>query len=345
MTPHTLVPNLVIAQRVLDKMLAAASHYVEDETGEAMVGFILPGERLGGVPTIYVIDTISPDDSAVRQLHTFQQGDERQDELIWWLQENWHRQRERHKNDAPPYKWDVPLRYLGDWHKQPGYMIAPSGGDLLTALDWLDDPDNNMEALLVPIVTLGHPATTAPSSAAVNYLTVPTGNGEALRVDWWYVQRNGRVFQPINPVVYPSDQLPTLAQYPWHLVNQARASEELIRLQADGLFVSLVLWEVNPANPMLDVCLLMARQGMERLLIVATEWDFPHTPPRAWTAPLARLDPDEDMYDVFDEAWGKAAPVTLPSDWRWTVEKTLLEFVHEVERRGTPAANITRGDA
>ena len=35
------VPNLVIAQRVVDKMSAAASHYLQDETGEAMIGILL----------------------------------------------------------------------------------------------------------------------------------------------------------------------------------------------------------------------------------------------------------------------------------------------------------------
>ena len=103
------VPNLVIARRVLDKMTAAAGYHIEDETGEAMVGLFVPGTYTNGIPTLYVLDTISPDDSAIRQFHTFQQGDDRQDELIWWLQENWQQSRLRHENK----KWDVPLRYLG----------------------------------------------------------------------------------------------------------------------------------------------------------------------------------------------------------------------------------------
>ena len=157
------VPNLVIARRVLHKMTRAAQAFIEDETGEAMVGLVVPGERTKGIETLYVLDTISPDESAVRQFHTFQQGDEQQDEIIWWLQENWRVYRERRRNSygqALSAKWDVPLRYLGDWHKQPGYMIAPSGGDQRTALDWLDDEENGMNFLLAPIVTLGHPSTT-----------------------------------------------------------------------------------------------------------------------------------------------------------------------------------------
>src|SRR5215216_7737672 len=151
------VPNVVVAQRVVQKMVNAAQRYLEDETGEAMVGLIVPGAYTNGVPTLYVLDTISPDETAVRMMHTFQQGDERQDELIWWLQENWRLVRQtRLLPDGKPLaeKWDVPLRYLGDWHKQPGYMIQPSGGDLMTALNWIEDPDNNMDFLLAPILTL-----------------------------------------------------------------------------------------------------------------------------------------------------------------------------------------------
>ena len=80
-TPRS-VPNLVVARRVLDRMLAAATEYMADETGEAMVGLVVPGSQPGAPATLYVLDTIAPDESAVRQMHTFQQGDERQDELI-----------------------------------------------------------------------------------------------------------------------------------------------------------------------------------------------------------------------------------------------------------------------
>src|SRR5262245_52254434 len=97
--PRRSVPNLVVAQRVLDKMAKAASHYLQDETGEAMVGLLIPGTHTNGVPTLYVLDTIAPDETAVREWATFQQGDDRQDELIWWLQENWREMR-RKKRDS-----------------------------------------------------------------------------------------------------------------------------------------------------------------------------------------------------------------------------------------------------
>src|SRR5690606_3331365 len=116
---HT-VPNLVLAQRVLDKMQAAAQTHLEDETGEAMVGLVVPGSYPNAIPTPDVPDTISPAATAVRQCHTFQQGDDRQDEWIWWLQENWQATRDRRFNLFNKNNWDGPLRYLGDWHKRAG---------------------------------------------------------------------------------------------------------------------------------------------------------------------------------------------------------------------------------
>lgn len=316
------VPNLVVARRVIDKMMAAARFHIEDETGEAMVGLVVPGTHTNGIPTLYILDTISPDSSAIRQLHTFQQGDERQDELIWWLQENWQQSRK------PGTKWDVPLRYLGDWHKQPGYMIAPSGGDLLTALNWIDDPDNGMDFLLAPIVTLGHPHTIGVSNAMTNFQMLPQTDGTALRVDFWYIDSSSRVFMPITPAVYPNDQLPELVAYPWHLASEGRFSEEMRALEDDDLFISLVLYDADEAPP-LEVCFLTARVGGDKLLILITAADYPQTAPKARVAPFLQMQPDEDMYEVFEKAWSESIPVEYAPDWM--PEMTLLDYVHALE--------------
>jgi len=327
------VPNLVVARRVIDKMTTAARYHIEDETGEAMVGLVVPGMHTNGVPTLYVLDTISPDDSAIRQFHTFQQGDERQDELIWWLQENWRQSRAQH----PQKKWDVPLRYLGDWHKQPGFMIAPSGGDLLTALDWLDDPDNKMDFLLAPIVTLGHPHTVGASNAMINFMMAPQPDGTALRVDFWYIDNKARMFMPITPALYPNDQLPSLVEYPWHLVNEERFSGEVRALEDDGLLITLVLWDADNQPP-LEICFLIARTGAtartgsDKLLIVITSCNYPYQPPKARIAPLVAMQPDDDMYKVFATAWTQSEAVDYtPESPDWTPESTLLEYVHALE--------------
>ena len=217
------LPNLVVAQRVLDKMAAAARAWLSDETGEALVGLVEPGVHTNGVPGIYLLDTIAPDESALRMEHTFQQGDQYQDDLLWWQQENWRARRQR--DELPPH-WDVPLRYLGDWHKQPGAMTRPSRGDLRTARDWLGDPGNDMDFLLAPIVTL-HSHDTA---AAANRIRID----EQTCVDFWFLQLNDRDFRAIDVTVYQDMQLPFLTGMPWHLQQPERLEQEFARLQDCG---------------------------------------------------------------------------------------------------------------
>lgn len=327
------VPNLVIAQRVIDKMAAAAATHMEDETGEAMVGFYVPRQHPSGVPTLYALDTISPDDSAIRQFHTFQQGDDRQDDLIWWLQENWRVQREKHGTFLTKMlgsKWDVPLRYLGDWHKQPGFMIQPSGGDLMTAIDWIDDEDNNTDFLLAPIVTLDHPHTIVPSNVTTNFLMVPQASGDAMRVDFWYIDKQAHGFLPIAPTIYPNDQLPTLAEYPWHLVDDARFTRENDALQAEELFVSVTLYDTDETPP-LEVCYLVGRMGGDKLLIIATKADYPKSAPKVRVAPFIHMGEDDDMYKVFEQAWKSSTPLDLHFDW--TADHLLIDLIKAAEAK------------
>ncbi|MBL8163651.1 MAG: hypothetical protein JNJ61_16820 [Anaerolineae bacterium] len=327
------VPNLVVAQRVIDKMTSAAAHFIEDETGEAMVGLLVPGAHTNGVPTLYVLDTIAPDESAVRQFHTFQQGDERQDELIWWLQENWriYREKRRDKRGQPlASKWDVPLRYLGDWHKQPGFMIQPSTGDLMTARNWIADEENGMDFLLAPIVTLGHPALSSGEQAGANFVSFSQGDDTNLRADFWYIDRHYRDFLPICPSVYPNEQLPELPDYPWHLVNGTRFNAEYDLMEKDGLFTTLVLWDAGHAPP-LDICFLTARVGAEKVLLLITPWNYPAAPPRARLAPYQAFGADDDLYEVFAGLWQVSEPVSDPPDWKWSEGRYLIDYIYALE--------------
>ncbi len=326
------VPNLVVAQRVLDKMVAAAGHYLADETGEAMVGLLVPGASANGIPTLYVLDTIAPDETAIRDWGTFQQGDERQDELIWWLQENWHLYRAtKHNNRGEPLapKWDVPLRYLGDWHKQPGLMIQPSQGDLATARNWILDESNGMDFLLAPIVTLDHPSTTV-TTATANYITIPQGDETCMRVDFWYLDAHNRDFQPINPAIYPDAQLPGLPGYPWHLLDENRFRAESALLEKDGLFTTLVLWDVT-GQPPLHVCFLIARVGADRVLLIDTPYDYPAQAPSARVAPFQQINPDDNLYEIFAALWKQSEPVTDPPDWTWTPARHLIDYIYALE--------------
>ena len=331
MISRGIVPNLVLSQRAVERMLSAASQFMADETGEAMVGFVINDDTPEGLPTIYVLDTISPDETAVRRSHTFQQGDALQDEIIWWLQENWHFHRERHRgSDSLPDRFDVPLRYLGDWHKQPGSMIQPSHGDHMTALSWLDDDDLGMDSLLVPIVTVGHAPIIGDTDLAVNYITVPMDNGSDMRVDWWYIHRDVRKFQPVHPVVVPADQLPSMMKYGWHVVLADRLTDETFALADDGLLVRTLFYECDGEVP-LEFCFITIRQGASSFLLFVTQHDYPHSAPQAYTAPFVAGVDLMDPVASFQILWEVATPVEDPPDWQWSSEKQLIDYLIAIE--------------
>lgn len=327
-----VVPNLVVAQRVVEKMQAAAKQHIENETGEAMIGLVTPGPTADGVPTIYVLDTISPeanaDSNVIREHYTFQQGDEGHYEIFTWLIENWEVQRENYRAKDTQTKWDRPLVHLGDWHKQPGFMIAPSGGDLATALDQLDDDSLGLDFLLAPILTMGHPPTTEHSGG--NYLTIPEEDGSRMRVDFWYIHRDVRLFQPITPVIYPDDQLPALVVYPWYLNNAQRAEAEFKRFTQNKMFYSILPWDTNGSVP-LEVCVAAARLGTDKVYLLVTEVDYPQAAPRLRLAPYIAMKPDEDIYDVFAQWWAQSEPAPEVPGWQWTPDKHLIDYVLAVE--------------
>ena len=331
MISRGIVPNLVLSQRAVERMLLAASQYVADETGEAMVGFVVDDDSPEGKPTIYVLDTISPDETAVRRSHTFQQGDALQDEVIWWLQENWHFHREQHRgSDQLPERFDVPLRYLGDWHKQPGSMIQPSHGDLMTALSWLDDDETGMDFLLVPIVTTGHTPIVVGSDVDVNYIHARMDDDTDMRVDWWYIHRDVRVFQPVRPQIVAPETLPQMMKYGWNVVLAERLNSEHYAMEDDGLLLRALFYECDGEVP-LEYCFITARQGASAFLLLVTQHDYPQSPPRAYLAPLVAGIDLSDPVAAFDRLWAEAAPVDEPHDWTWSPKNYLVDYVKAIE--------------
>jgi hypothetical protein len=326
-TRRGTVPSLIVARRVIEKMVRAGSQYVEDETGEAMIGLIMDGDE---GKTYVVLDTISPAENVVREGHTFQQGDGWQDDMIWWYQDNWEKMR---KAKRGRFRWDSPLWYLGDWHKQPGYMIAPSGGDLQTALDWLDDDETNETALLVPILTLDHPATIAPGDSPVNYtLAVDETNGTAARVDWWYVDKYTRMFQPMAPVVKDDDDLPALpAAHPWHLADEDRYLDESRKLEDAGFAATVTISDADGKLP-LEICFSAARtQGGGRIYLIATHPDYPQSAPELRLMAFVSMTQDQRIADLFPAWWKDAERAKLPPDFAWTPEKTLVDLIQAAE--------------
>jgi hypothetical protein len=150
------VPRVVLAQRVLDKIVRGALLYPEPETGEALIGLVVPHPERSE-PDIYILDTIGPGEQAVREWGMFEQGDDWQADVFNWLHANWEAFRELRRpsyGNALAAKWDVPLMHVGDWHKQPGDMIEPSGGDAETARYMIADAETPVLHLVAPIVTM-----------------------------------------------------------------------------------------------------------------------------------------------------------------------------------------------
>lgn len=339
MTTH--IPNLVIAQHLVHQIAQAAERYQVDETGEAMIGVLLPGDRTGGVPTVYILGTIAPDEADVeRQAYVFAHGGESQYEAFTWLLENWRNASA--ENARLGFGEDAILSHIGDWHKQPGFMIAPSGGDLSSALGLLAEHPE-IERWIAPIVTLNHPSTLR-EGAMVNYLTVPDAHGTLTRIDFWLIDRSQRAFRPMHPVVYPDEKLPGLAPLPWTLTDDARLSLEIGQLENEGWLVSpMVAWDTDLKAP-LEACFMLGKPGAKTLWLIATPHDFPARPPRAYRAPFVPLGNDEDMYDAFQHAWASADPVKDPQGWDWSPDLYLIDYVHALENTTAAPAPAASDD-
>ncbi len=338
MISRGIVPNLVISQKVVDHVVKAAQGYLEDETGESMVGIILDTDEPEKMPTLYIFDTISPDQSAERRSHMFEQGDIFQTDLFNWLLDNWNAYLKIGKDvHGNPLKdeWKVPLKHLGDWHKQPGFMIQPSGGDLMTALRFMEDEENQFEFLLVPIVTLGHASVTSEEGAQVNYFTVPMDNGTSLRMDWWFIHRDVRVFQPITPTIVDYDELPQMPRYPWHILDIDLMDEELALIEEDGMFMLAqfaIPFQLDDELP-LEIGFMVGRASNPEVFIVATHWDYPQTKPRIYKAPFTGVDLSMYVFDVFDALWEQAERVEDPPDFEWNPEASyIVDYVAAVEK-------------
>lgn len=341
MISRGIVPKLIVSQRVVERVTEAARRFIADETGETMVGFVLaPASHArdeDAMPTLVVLDTIAPDESSIRRSHMFEQGDDMQGDIFVWLLENWEAYQTLGRDmQGKPIQaaWKSPLRHLGDWHKQPGYMIQPSGGDLMTALRFMEDDENALDFLLVPIVTLGHDSVTHEHDGAqVNYFNVPLRDGTSLRMDWWYIHRDSRFFQPITPKIVPAKELPSLTPYPWHILDRDLLDDEVSLLEDGGYFLlgnTTILWEVDGDLP-LEICFIVGRRGAQHVWLVVTDWDYPKSMPRARKAQFTGIDASMYIYDVFAALWKNGTPAELPAHFSWSDERFMVDFLDALE--------------
>jgi hypothetical protein len=297
-------------------------------------------------PDLYVIDTIAPDESAIRRGAYFEQGDDLQGDIFNWWFDNWNQYRSRRRGSygsAIGAKWDAPLAHLGDWHKHPGTLTEPSWGDTDTARHHIFDDSTGAPQLLAILATVWEreyaervdpPETPEESYGHAKPLRIPVDAGNVVRIDCWYMSRLTRRFVRLTPQVMADRLLPTLPIVGWHLRQPERMRQEIDALSADGYAVSVEQYDVDELPP-LEICLTLARRGGQHILIVVSEADYPASMPMLRVVPMSAMKDIPEGADLFVELWKKSEPV--PKDayptWAWTPEHTMLDLVHGVEAK------------
>ena len=348
-------PRVIVARRVIEKIRRGALLYPEPETGEAMIGLVVP-QQGRSEPDIYILDTISPGERAVREWGMFEQGDDWQGDVFHWLYVNWEAFRELRRpsyGNALAAKWDVPLAHVGDWHKQPGDMVAPSGGDAATARRMIEDHETPIEQLVAPIVTL-HPLKPEPVGPAAPAVEGQESAGEAVpqvagapplppnaivlrdeaagwevRIDFWYMSRRKKKFVPVTPVVWENERLPGLPPLAWHLAYPHRFDQEYRLLIDDGYTVDVVRWDAD-GRPPYEICFAVHKEGATHVLLLITSADYPYERPALRVAPWVSVAEGEDQ---FEQLYAASRPLLLTEmpTWEWDSKRTLVELARHYE--------------
>jgi hypothetical protein len=342
-----LLPRITLAQRVVDKMVQNALIY-DTETGEALVGFAI--KQMGrSEPDLYVVDTISPDASAIRRGAYFEQGDTLQDDIFTWWHDNWNKMREKRRK-SPDHslaaKWDIELVHLGDWHKHPGTLVEPSWGDTDTARGRVFDEEIKTPQILAILATVWDRARAESESFegegvlpddGPQPLKIAIDDRTLVRLDCWYMSQVIRRFVRLTPVVVPDKALPSLSTVSWHLANQDRWNRELEALSKQSYSVSPELYNGEEADSVV-LTLEIAKRGSQNIFIVLTQPDYPKNMPTIRTVPMSAVkNIPEEVDDLFMALWKQSQPLdkALYPDWQWTPEKTILDLIQAVEAKLT----------
>lgn len=265
------VPRIIFAQRVIDKMVRGAQLYPGTETGESLVGLIVLQEgRLE--PDIFVLDTISPGEDSIREWGMFEHGDDWQADVGNWLAKNWEAFRELRRpsyGNALAAKWDAPLMHVGDWHKQPGSMIAPSLGDLETARAVIESADTPMQHIVAPIITMYRVSSAKGAAMAAEVDATPVGESAAFTLE-----RDTVSDDPASAAPAAEDDMASQPEAPAMPVQQpAAASNTLVRkVEEAGLIVRIDCWYISHRR----------RRFVPVTPVVWPDEQLPKLPPLIW---------------------------------------------------------------
>src|SRR5262249_11229143 len=155
-----------------------------------------------------------------------------------------------------------------------------------------------------------------------------------VRIDCWYMSRLTRRFVRVTPQVCANNLLPGLPIIGWHLAQRDRFGQEIEALTRAKYTVSVDEYNTDEQPP-LEICLTIARNSGQIILLVVTQPDYPASRPGIHTVSMTVLDQIPQDADLFEALWKKSIPLPKDAypDWEWTDRRTILDLVQEVEAK------------
>lgn len=293
-------PIVIVPQRVLEAMIADTQRHREPETGESMVGIIIPPQDPFHEPTFIVLGTI-PSGDALRHTHMFELGGDFQVRVFDWLSQNWDCQRElsRQKPEYSTHGWGVkippglipklydrPLEHVGDWHKHPDGLTHPSSGDWGTAVNMLKDPALTIDYLISPIVT--YRGSSDRRFGWNGSMVTHDGATSQMQISFSYIsermlQMGFSNFIEIQPHIVPDYFVPALPPLAWDLADPGRLRLELSLLKEVYHCEVETYYRETRGGPLLEVCFEIRRPKCWRpwdyRLLIETSANYPASTP------------------------------------------------------------------
>ena len=257
----------VVSQRALETMEWECRKFPDAETGGILVGF-KDSQRTA------ITHATGPGPKADRSQHHFTKDTPYLQAVLNLLFQYYQ------------------VNYLGVWHKHPLGMPFPSGGDILSAMEEVDDPKMELDKLITPICVM--------SGSSVEILP--------------FVIAGGR-YQPMGWEALPHEQLvpqaPDAAQWYTTTVGQSRLAQEMAAFESLG--VSPDVRKGNDGTYRFHVPL-----GTEppKRMVMLCQGDYPVSPPEV---------------AIYDQKTKKYEPLNSPILNDWNIYQLLGDLYREYQ--------------
>lgn len=255
----------VVSQRALETIEKECRRYPDAETGGILVGF-------RDEDRVAITHATGSGPRADRSAHHFTK-DTPYLQSVLKLLNHYHQ-----------------VDYLGVWHKHPQEMPHPSGGDIVSAMEEVSDPDMRLEELITPICVL--------DQGMVDILP--------------FVIKDDR-FHPVRWESVPHGQLVSQrsADQQWHTTEegQHRLRQEMAEFEAQGVEVDLR----QGSDGTYRFHVPLGADSQQRMVLLCPD-DYPVTPPEV---------------AVYDDETKEYEPVTSQILNDWNIYQLLADLVRE----------------